>query len=130
MTNQPIPVRGIRRLIYLALALLFLVLGLIGIVLPGLPTTPFLLFMSYFLIRTSPQLHDQIIRWPLVGKPIREWEEKRGVRPHIKILACLMVAILVTISMVSNSFGFPIKVSIGVLAAIGIFVVWRLPTIR
>ena len=128
--HLPTQVTGVRRIVYLFLAFVLFVLGMVGVVLPGLPTTPFLLFMSYFLIRTSPALHSRIINWPVVGKPLQDWEEKRGVRPHVKLLAITMVAVLVGLSLFSSSVATPMKVAIGVVAVIGVAVIWLLPTVR
>ena len=75
--RQPEQVRGIRRVVYITIAILFLGLGLVGVLLPGLPTTPFLLLMSYFLIRSSPWLHERVIQLPVVGGPIRDWRSGR-----------------------------------------------------
>ena len=128
--RQPEQVRGVRRLAYLVLAVLFLGLGVLGIALPGVPTTPFLLLMSYFLIRSSPRLHDRVVRMAIVGGPIRDWEEKRGVRIHVKVIASLMVLAIVGASLYSQTVYLPIKVTVVVLAAVGLAVVWLLPTIK
>jgi uncharacterized membrane protein YbaN (DUF454 family) len=127
--TRPRPARGIRRAAYIALAALCLAVGMIGVALPGLPTTPFLLLMSYFLIRSSPWLHRRVVRLPVVGTLIREWRERRGVRVQVKVVACLMVLIVVAASMASDALGAPLKVAIGVLAACGVWVVLRLPTL-
>lgn len=129
-SHQPPQVRGIRRVVYVALAMLFLALGLVGVVLPGVPTTPFLLLMSYSLVRSSPWLHDRVVRLPVVGRPIREWREERGIRLHIKLIASFMVCAVVGGSLWSRSIHLPFKAAIVVLAALGLGVVWRLPTIR
>ena len=65
-------VHGLRRPIYLLLAFFFLVLGVLGVLLPGIPATPFLLLMSYFLVRVSPKLHARVMRWPVVGPPLKD----------------------------------------------------------
>ena len=127
--KEPPTVGGIRRVVYIALAALFFNLGMIGILLPGLPTTPFLLLMSYFLIRSSPWLHRHVVRLPLVGTLIREWREKRGVRVQVKVVACLMVLVVVAASLASEGVGTSLKIAIIPLAACGIWVVLRLPSI-
>ena len=123
-------VTGLRKVVYYLLAGFFLMLGILGAILPGLPTTPFLLLMSYFLIRVSPKLHRWVLSWPLVGKPLREWNELGGVRPGVKWLAVTMVALLVSTSLYFATFHWGFKCGIVVLAGIGLYVVYRLPTIR
>src|SRR5688572_19661559 len=51
--RMPARVHGWRKVVYLLLAGLSLSLGLLGVLLPGLPTTPFVLLGSYFLVRSS-----------------------------------------------------------------------------
>lgn len=117
------------RALYILLSLLFLLLGVLGVFLPGLPTTPFLLLMSYFLIQVSPRLHDRVLAIPLIGKPLREWKEKGGVRPGVKWLAYSMVALLVGLGWFYRDLKLPMQIGITICALIGIYVVYRLPTI-
>ena len=128
-SEEPTTVRGFRRAIYIALAALFFVIGMIGVVLPVLPTTPFLLLMSFFLIRVSPVLHDRIIELPIVGGPIRDWREQQAVRVRVKLLAYTMVLAVVSITLFSDTTGMYVKIATGSLALLGMWVIWRLPTI-
>lgn len=121
-------VRGIRRLIYWVLAGFFFALAVLGVALPGVPTTPFLLLMCYFLIRVSPALHDRALAWPIFGAPLRDWREQGGVRPHVKLLACAMVTLLVGSTLIFSGLHSGLKTIILVLAATGVTVVLRLPT--
>ena len=127
--DESTEVRGIRRPIYIALAIICFAVGILGVVLPILPTTPFFLLMSYFLVRASPWLHRHVVRLPFVGGPIRDWRENRGVRRRVKWLAYAMVfaAVAVTVCFSTN---WPVKAATASLASIGILVVWRLPTIE
>ncbi len=126
----PGQVRGIRRVVYVVLALLFLGLGLLGVALPGLPTTPFLLLMSYFLVRSSPRLHDRVVAMPMVGRILRDWQESRGIRLRVKLIATAMIAAVVAVSLLSQTLNTPAKTVIVLLVATGLTVIWRLPTIR
>ena len=123
------PVRGVRRIVYLALAGLFFVVGLVGVVVPGLPTTPFLLLMSYFLIRASPKLHAASLKLPYVGKAIRDWEEHQAVKRSVKLLAYSMVGVVLLVTLTTSSFHAAGKIVIAALCAAGIYVVYRLPTL-
>jgi len=129
-SRPPVQVRGLRRVVYVVLAFLFLGLGLLGVVLPGLPTTPFLLLTSYFLLRSSPRLHDRVVQMPVVGRPLRDWEENRGIRFRVKLFATVMIAAVVALSLFSQDLNTPTKTVIVFLAATGMTVIWRLPTIR
>jgi uncharacterized membrane protein YbaN (DUF454 family) len=127
--EKPAVVRGLRRAVYIALAGLFFGLAMLGTLLPGLPTTPFLLLTSYFLIRSSPWMYRRVLAMPVVGSVIHEWRVNRGVRVRVKVVACLMVVAVVAASLASDSLDPYLKVAIGFLAACGIWVVLRLPTV-
>ena len=128
-SDESTRVRGLWRVVYIFLATVFFVSGMFDVVLPVLPTTPFLLLMSYFLIRSSPWLYKRFIRLAIVGTPIRDWREKRGVRRHVKMVAYVMILGVVVITLLSTQIGLLIKVSTLSLVAIGIGVIWRLPVL-
>ena len=117
------------KVLYIILAFAFFVLGVLGAFLPGIPTTPFFLLMSFFLIRVSPRLNAWVLQWPLVGKPIRDWQQKGGVTIGIKILAFAMVTIFVSLSIIFSPLPIYVKIPIGLLASVGLIVVHRLPTL-
>lgn len=75
---------------YITLAGVFFVLGMIGIVLPGLPTTPFLLLTSYFLSRSWPRMHRTLMANNLVGPILRQWQQHRAVEQHVKLKAAAL----------------------------------------
>ncbi|NOY28703.1 MAG: DUF454 domain-containing protein [Planctomycetes bacterium] len=50
-------------------------LGIIGIALPGLPTTPFLLLTSFFLARSWPRMHQRLLASKLFGPVLRPWKQ-------------------------------------------------------
>ena len=126
---RPQQVNGIRRLLYIAAALLFLTLGVLGIVLPVVPTTPFLLLMSYFLVRSWPSLNDRVVDVPIVGRPLRDWREKQGVERPTKTLAYVMVSPVVTITLFAPDLSAFLKSITVLLALSGSYVVWKLPTV-
>ena len=123
-------ISGLRRAVYWSLAGFFFVLAMIGVVLPGLPTTPFLLLMCHFLIRVSPSLHAKALAWPLVGGPLRDWRDSRGIRPGVRVTACTMVSLLVAGTLVLGSLPVALKVAVAAAALYGIAVILRLPTVR
>lgn len=75
------------RLIYLAVGLVFLGLGLVGVLLPGVPTTPFLLLASWAFSRSSRRLHDWLHQHPRWGPSIRDWNEHGVIPRRVKATA-------------------------------------------
>ena len=60
---------------------------MLGIALPGLPTTPFLLAASYCFARGSPALHKRLLDHPRFGPGIKRFQERRALPRRIKLTA-------------------------------------------
>ena len=81
------------RLISLILAYLFLALALIGILLPGLPTVPFLLLTAWFAARGSDRLHNWLYTHPKLGQLLIDWEQQKAVSRSSKLVAVAMLMV-------------------------------------
>jgi uncharacterized membrane protein YbaN (DUF454 family) len=127
--RMPLRASGWRKSLYLLLAGVFLALGLIGVVLPGLPTTPFVLLGSYFLLRSSHRLHQRLMASRLFGGILRDWHVHRGIRPHVRVRAIAVVALVVAVSLGVARPPLPVTLGIIALVACGLFVIWRLPSV-
>ena len=124
------PVRGWRRALYLGLAIFFLVLAVLGVLLPVVPATPFLLLTSWFLVRTSPGWNERLYRTRLFGPLLRDWDEHHGVRLSVKVTAIAMVLTGMTTSLVFAELSTGATVTLVAIGALGIGVILRLPLIR
>lgn len=100
-----------------------------GVFLPGLPTTPFLLLSSYFAARSSPRFHQFLLSSKLVGPILRDWEQHRGVRRRAKWQATVLILLALGMVVVFSSIPTAGQGGILLLGAIGLGVVWSLPTI-
>jgi hypothetical protein len=123
-------VRGVQRGLYMVLAAVFFGLAALGTVLPVLPTTPFLLLTSYFLVRSSPRLNRRLSASRLFGPVLRDWHEHRAIRPRVKLVALVLLVTVVVLTAALGSLPTPLLVFLLVAAATGFTVVWRLPVIR
>ena len=79
------------RLVALILAYFFLVLAIVGMFFPGLPTVPFLLLTAWFAARGSARLHSWLYAHPHFGKLLIDWEQQRAVSRTSKVVAVLML---------------------------------------
>lgn len=79
--------------IWLAAGTLALILGVIGIALPLLPTTPFVLLAAYCFARGNPRWAAWLQAHPRFGPMVREWQTHHAVPRRAKWLAWSMMAI-------------------------------------
>ena len=76
--------------LWLPLGYLFLAIGAIGVVLPLLPTTPFVLLAAGCFSRSSPRLHAWLMNSELFGPILRDWEERKCICLKVKVFAISM----------------------------------------
>jgi uncharacterized membrane protein YbaN (DUF454 family) len=74
-------------------------LTLVGLVVPGIPTVPFLLATSFYLARSSPRLNAILLDSPLFGTVLQEWETHQGLSPTSKGKLLGLSAAIVTVTL-------------------------------
>jgi hypothetical protein len=109
---------------------LALLLGLIGVVLPGLPTTPFILLAAACYAKASPRLHRWLLNHRLTGPMLRDWETHRSLTRRNKTIAVVSMAVMVSVSIWSFRGRVVVQLVLLATAAIGAWVVLRIPTRR
>lgn len=109
---------------------LSLVLGLIGVVLPGLPTTPFILLAAACYAKASPRLHAYLLNHRLTGPLLRDWETHRSLTRRTKTIAVVSMLVMVSFSIWSFRHRWIAQAVLVALGAIGAWVVLRIPTRR
>jgi uncharacterized membrane protein YbaN (DUF454 family) len=75
----------------MSLGILAMVVGLVGVVVPLLPTTPFLLLAAACFVRSSDTMYGWLISNRLFGGFIRDYREQRGVSARAKIMALALL---------------------------------------
>lgn len=86
MTDPPVR-SPLARWSYAILAYLCVGLAMIGVVVPGIPTFPFLLLAAWAAARGSKRLHDWLYSHPRFGQSLIDWERKRAVSRRTKVVA-------------------------------------------
>jgi uncharacterized membrane protein YbaN (DUF454 family) len=123
----PPPLRPLwERGLWLAAGGLALATGIVGIFLPLLPTTPFVLLAAFCFSRGSARCEAWMLNHPHFGPMVRDWREHRAVPLRAKQFATVMM----TIGSVWAAFTLPARVAwLPALccAAVGTWL-WRLPT--
>ncbi len=93
------------------------ILGVIGALLPIIPTTPFLILAAYFFSKSSPRVYSWLTSLPYFGDVILEWEKNKVIRPRVKIWAIGTLVLIFGISIIFTTIHFGLKI---MLACIGI----------
>ncbi|MGY0560425.1 YbaN family protein [Luteimonas sp. A277] len=111
---------------WLLLAYAMLGLGMLGVVLPGLPTVPFILAAAWAAMRGSPKLHAWLLAHRTFGPMIHNWQEHGAVTRRSKVLAIgSMVLCAVVLFLVSPMF-WAAMAGTGVMAIVAAWL-WRRP---
>ena len=118
------------KLVLIVLGTLSLCIGIIGIVVPGLPTTPFLLLTAGLYIKSSDKLYQKLIANPLVGSYIVEFQTKKGMTLKTKRFAIATMWVMITISCAFFIAPFIVKLIVIVIGFIGTLVMgFIVPTV-
>lgn len=84
------------RLLWLTFGILALIAGIIGILLPLIPTTPFLLVAAAAFAKSSPTFHEFLLNNKYSGPIIKEWQEKRTIPRRAIIIKIILMLISIT----------------------------------
>jgi uncharacterized protein len=119
------------RWVWWLLAYLSLGLGIVGIFVPGLPTTVFILFAAYAASRGSERLHRYLLQHPRFGPMIRDWHAHGAVSRRAKwaatwtMLFCALVLLAVMLTIGSHRWWMS-ALPIACMAAVALWL-WRRP---
>ena len=113
------------RTLWLLIGLTSLALGIAGVVLPLLPTTPFVLLSAYCFARSSPRLHDWLLTHTVFGPLISNWEQHRAISRQAKLLAVLSMAVVFGISFLVGAPERVIIIQAVILPATCLFILTR-----
>lgn len=89
---------GYKKFSYLLLGWTSLLLGVVGIVLPLLPTTPFVLLSAYCFSKSSKRFHRWLLTHKVFGPMVRDWENGGVIRLKAKLLATVSIVLMVSLS--------------------------------
>ncbi|MDO0888655.1 YbaN family protein [Acinetobacter pittii] len=82
-----------RTLFWRSLVVIFITLGIIGAILPGMPTTVFLILAAWAASKGWPQMDDWLLNHPKYGPTLRDWRANGTVPRKAKWIASIMMAI-------------------------------------
>ena len=99
----------VTKVLYLIAGMICLLLGLIGVVLPLLPTTPFVLLAAFCFSRSSEKLHRKLLENKLFGPLIRDWEESGVIPLKAKCIGSAMMILMVSYPLIFRDFALELK---------------------
>lgn len=102
-----------------------LMMGALGVILPLLPTTPFLLLSAWCFARSSKRFHYWLIHHPRFGPPIEAWRHQGAISRRAKGLAMLSIAASLAIAVAAGVPAWALALQIACLAAVSVFILSR-----
>ncbi|MEM6309691.1 MAG: YbaN family protein [Pseudomonadota bacterium] len=100
-------------------------LGVIGIFLPLLPTTPLVLLAAFCFAKGSPRLHSWLVEHPRFGPAIKDWQARGAVSKKGKRLALIAMAATFGLALALGLAWYLILIQALCLGAVAIFIVTR-----
>ncbi len=117
--------------LFIILGTLSLLVGIVGIIVPGLPTTPFLLLTAALYLKSSNRLYNKVISNKWIGSYILQYQKNKGMSYRQKFWAISTMCLMITISCLFYLKSFPVILSIIALGIIGAVVMaFVVPTIK
>ena len=113
----------IAKILWILLGSFFVMIGAIGAVVPGLPTTVFLILAAACYIRSSQKLYDWLIKNKTFGPYLKDYREGKGMPKNAKILAVSMIIIFAGYAVIFAIEDLAIRILVAAFGIIGIFYV-------
>ena len=114
----------------IACGMLALGLGILGIFLPLLPTTPFVLVAAFFFSKGSKRLHSWLVQHPRFGHYIRDWEAEQVVPLVGKYASTLTMVPLVSWAIVTREIPWILALVMSLTVAGVLWFIWTRPSRR
>tara|TARA_Y100001935_G_scaffold251583_1_gene253891 strand:+ start:442 stop:888 length:447 start_codon:yes stop_codon:yes gene_type:complete len=113
----------------LLLGFIFVGLGFIGIIIPGMPTTVFMILAAACFAKSSPKFEQWILDLPGIGRLVQDHRDGLGMPQKSKAIAITMMVLAVTLSIIFAITSTLIQILVGGVGIIGVWYVGvRVPT--
>ncbi len=122
---KPKPKQHIRRLLWGLAGGIALLLGLLGIPLPLLPTTPFLLLAAFCFSQSSERLHNWLMSHPQLSPPIKNWQRHGAISIKAKLMAGIAMGAAFVISILLEMPWHVLAIQLVVLIGVSLFIFTR-----
>lgn len=113
--------RQMLKILYIVLGSLAVLLGALGIIIPGLPTTPFLLLAAWFFFRSNEKLYKLLINNKFLGKYICRYEKRKAIGLKTKIYSIALMWLMISLSvgfLISSNVARLVVIIVGLIGTI------------
>jgi uncharacterized membrane protein YbaN (DUF454 family) len=116
------------RTLYFILGTCFFGLGAVGTVVPGLPTTPFMLLALWAFSRSSTRFHQWLYTHRLFGPPLQQWHQHRVIPARAKVFSISMMTASLVYLLVFTGVSVWIKLITVLVMAYGAYFILTKPS--
>jgi len=118
--------KKIKKYLLILFGFLFVALGLIGALLPILPTTPFLLLALACFANSSPRFHQMLLHNRWFGNALQQWESDRSITRGSKVKAMIMIVVTFTVSIAILDGRIQLQLGLLFMGSVLLIFMWRL----
>lgn len=116
--------RFLRTLVF-SLGICAVFLSVVGVFLPVLPTTPFVLLAAWCFLKSSQRAYEWLHSQPYLGPALRDWEERKAISRHTKIFAISMMIFSLALIWWKVAI-LPLKIGVSLLlGSVALFIATR-----
>jgi uncharacterized membrane protein YbaN (DUF454 family) len=117
-----------RKPLYLVSGFVCLALGAVGVVLPLLPTTPFVLLAAFCFSRSSAKFHQMLLEHRIFGTLVKDWEAHGVIPLKVKCLSSSMMLIMVSYPLLFRDLPMWAVISVIITVLIALTYIWSRPS--
>ncbi|WP_395377720.1 YbaN family protein [Marinicella sp. W31] len=114
-----------KRVFWFIVGVLSVLLAAIGVPLPLLPTTPFLLLAAFAFARSSERMHRWLLKHKTFGPLIENWHKYGSIDARSKRIALLVIVLTPVLSWLFGAPVWTVWVQVGILSCSAIFILTR-----
>lgn len=118
-----------RKPLYLLCGFICVLLGAIGVLLPLLPTTPFIILAAYCFSKSSEKFHQLLLNHRLFGPMIRDWESYGVIPFKVKLLSTTMMVLMVSYPLLFKQIPWWGVVGALSVVLVALIYVWSRPSV-
>lgn len=119
-------IKNLKTRLLVILGWFFVCLGLVGIVVPILPTTPFLILALAIFSKSSQRFHHMLLENKWFGPSLKRWEKSKTLPRRIKLKATLMIVISFSVSIGMLRYRVLLQLLLLSIAVVLLFFLWRI----